>query len=144
MAQAPVTPYVHETLDVHGHFGTQSTFHLEVGFDLLTKTIHVVVVQILGATVRIDPGVIQDLLRAAVPDPVDVGQGDFDPLPSGKINSCDTCHYPCRCLCRGFLLQMIRTTPRRRTTLQCSQIGFTLVLTFIQRHPVRSLHSLLR
>gem|GEM_PF-6813099 len=38
--------------------------------------------------------------------------------------------YPWRCLCLGFL-QMIRTTPLRRTTLQFSQIRFTLDLTFI-------------
>src|SRR6185295_17506486 len=37
---------------------------------------------------------------------------------------------PCRCLCRGFL-QMIRTTPERRTTLQCSQRVLTDGLTFI-------------
>jgi len=30
----------------------------------------------------------------------------------------------------GFRLQMIRVTPFRLTTLQCSQIGCTLVRTF--------------
>src|SRR5205809_2068112 len=39
---------------------------------------------------------------------------------------------PCRCLWRGFL-QMMRTTPLRRTTLQCSQIFVTDALTFIAR-----------
>src|SRR5882762_26716 len=38
--------------------------------------------------------------------------------------------YPWRCLWRGFL-QMMRTTPLRRTTLQCSQILVTDALTFI-------------
>ena len=37
---------------------------------------------------------------------------------------------PCRCLCLGLRLQMTRVTPLRLTTLQCSQIGFTLVRTF--------------
>src|SRR3989475_4287921 len=37
---------------------------------------------------------------------------------------------PCRCLWRGFL-QMIRTTPLRRTTLQCSQRALIDGLTFI-------------
>jgi len=36
---------------------------------------------------------------------------------------------------------MIRTTPSRRTTLQCSQIGLTLLRTFMDFHPVRSLQS---
>src|SRR6476646_565603 len=38
--------------------------------------------------------------------------------------------YPCRCLCFGFRLQMMRTTPWRLITLQCSQIGLTLLRTF--------------
>jgi len=38
--------------------------------------------------------------------------------------------YPCRCLCLGLRLQMTRMTPRRLITLQCSQIGLTLVRTF--------------
>src|ERR671919_796595 len=42
--------------------------------------------------------------------------------------------YPCRCLCRGFL-QMMRTTPRRRTTLQFSQIGLTELRTFMCHLP---------
>src|SRR5205814_364062 len=38
--------------------------------------------------------------------------------------------YPCRCLCLGLRLRMTRITPRRLITLQCSQIGLTLVRTF--------------
>src|SRR5215207_522517 len=38
--------------------------------------------------------------------------------------------YPCRCLCLGLRLQMIRVTPLRFTTRQCSQIGLTLLRTF--------------
>ena len=38
--------------------------------------------------------------------------------------------YPCLCLCFWFV-QMMRTTPRRRTTLHLSHIRFTEALTFI-------------
>src|SRR5690242_20577614 len=41
------------------------------------------------------------------------------------------CRYFCRCLWRGFRLQMTRITPLRRITLQFSQIGFTDERTFI-------------
>jgi hypothetical protein len=38
-------------------------------------------------------------------------------------------------LCFGLRLQMIRTIPCRLTTLQCSQIGFTLERTFTETLP---------
>src|SRR3954466_4287767 len=41
-------------------------------------------------------------------------------------------YQPCRCLCLGLRLQIIRITPFRLTTLQCSQMGFTLVRTFTE------------
>jgi len=43
--------------------------------------------------------------------------------------------YPCRCLCLGLRLQITRITPRRLITLQCSQIGLTLVRTFTRHAP---------
>src|SRR6266849_3440317 len=51
--------------------------------------------------------------------------------------------YPCRCLCLGLRLQMTRMTPRRLITLQCSQIGLTLVRTFKRRTPQLGQHPLL-
>src|SRR5512146_61606 len=39
---------------------------------------------------------------------------------------------PCRCLCLGLRLQMMRTIPARLTTLQCSQMGLTLDRTFTE------------
>jgi hypothetical protein len=66
------------------------------------------------ARVGVDPRLAQDAARRGAADPEDVGKAD-----------------PWRCLWRGFFLQMMRITPRRRTTLQCSQIGFTLARTFM-------------
>jgi len=40
-------------------------------------------------------------------------------------------------LCFGFRVQITRTTPRRRTILQCSQILFTLLRTFMVDSPCR-------
>jgi hypothetical protein len=45
-------------------------------------------------------------------------------------------YQPCRCLCLGFLEQMMRTTPWRLITLQCSQIGLTLLRTFTKKAPM--------
>src|SRR5467141_3438950 len=59
--------------------------------------------------------------------------------PAMRAMSC----YPCRCLCLGLRLQMTRMTPRRLITLQCSQIGLTLVRTFKRRTPQLAQHPLL-
>src|SRR6266498_3506229 len=48
-----------------------------------------------------------------------------------EIRATLTLLYPCRCLCRGFE-QITRITPRRRMTLQRSQIFFTDGWTFIE------------
>src|SRR2546430_735461 len=49
--------------------------------------------------------------------------------------------WPCRCLCLGLRLQITRITPRRLTTLQCSQIGRTLERTFNGASPRKKSNS---
>ena len=48
-------------------------------------------------------------------------------------------YQPWRCLCLGLRLQMMRVTPLRLTTLQCSQIGFTLLRTFTKTPSCKTL-----
>src|SRR5439155_20861734 len=73
----------------------------------------------------------EDAVAGGPADPVNVREGDFDALLARKIHACNTGQdQPCRCLCLGLRLQMMRVTPCRLTTLQCSQIGFTLERTF--------------
>ena len=64
-------------------------------------------------------------------DAEDIGERYLHALFAWEVHACDACHdQPCRCLCLGLRLQMMRTTPCRLMTLQCSQIGFTLERTF--------------
>src|SRR5688572_31991653 len=51
--------------------------------------------------------------------------------------------YPCLCLCLA-LVQITRTTPRRRTTLHLSQIRFTDALTFMMFYAFRTTSFRLR
>ena len=137
-----VAPDVHESLDVHGALSTEGTFDLVVTLDLTTETVHVVVIEVLSAAIRIDATRVDNLLGARWTDTVDVRKCDLDPLTPREIYTSDTCHIlllvlerrnvsqPWRCLCLGFREQITRTTPLRRMTLQCSQIGLTLLRTF--------------
>src|SRR5690606_42127280 len=46
----------------------------------------------LGA--RVDPGGFADLLRAAAPHPIEVGEADLQALVAGTVSSSATCHQP--------------------------------------------------
>ncbi len=56
----PVATDVHETLDVHGHFGAQGTLDLIVALDFLTEFVHVVIGEIERSAIRIHSSVVED------------------------------------------------------------------------------------
>jgi len=69
--------------------------------------------------------------RRRAADAEDVRKADLDLLLTREIHASNTRHYqPCFCLCFGLRLQMMRVTPCLLMTLQCSQIGLTLLRTF--------------
>src|SRR5262249_14182967 len=105
----------------------------------------VVVAQFLGSPLRVDVGLFAEPQRQRRPDAVDVAQRDVRRLVVGDVHTQDTRHYclldqPWRCLWRG-VVQMTSILPWRRTSLQFSQMRFTLARTFIVRLPSR-LHEL--
>src|SRR5688500_5852262 len=102
-----------------------------IALDRLAELVDVGIREIADAKVRAHSGGRQNLAGDCAADPVNVGQPDLDLLVAREIDARDTSHYqPCRCLCLGLRLQMMRVTPFRLMTLQCSQIGFTLLRTF--------------
>src|SRR5690349_14741061 len=127
----PIRADVHQTLDVHRHFGAQRTLDLVVALDHLTQLVDVRVGEIANAQRGVDSCLAQNVDGVTTADAIDVRETDLDLLLTREIDARNTSHdQPCRCLCLGFRLQMMRVTPLRFTTLQCSQIGFTLVRTF--------------
>jgi hypothetical protein len=83
MTEPTVGPDIDEALDVHGDLSAEGTFHLVVPLDLLSEEVDLLIVQILGPTIRIHTTGIQKILGPASPDPVNIGQGNLDPFPSG-------------------------------------------------------------
>jgi hypothetical protein len=90
--QPSIAPDVHQALDVHGSFGAKRTLDLEVALDLATETIHIVVVEILGPSIRIYPARIENLLGTGVSDTKDVRESDFNSFSARQIYASDTCH----------------------------------------------------
>jgi hypothetical protein len=138
MADAAVAADIHQPLDVHGDFGAERALHLDRAFDHLAEPGDLPVRQIADPGVGVDAGLTEDTAAGGPADAEDVGERDLDPLLAREIHACDARHdQPCRCLCLGLRLQMMRVTPFRLTTLQCSQIGLTLERTFTRMLPDR-------
>ena len=97
MAKTAVATDIHEPLDVHGSLGAQRALDLVIALDLTTETIHIVVIEILGASVRVDTTRRDDFLRAGRANAEDIRQCDLDALTTREIYASDTCHdlrYP--------------------------------------------------
>ena len=92
MPKPAVATDVHKPLDVHRALRAQSTLDLVVPLDLATKSVHIVVFEILRSAIGVDTARIQNLLRPGVADSVDVRERDLNPLSARKIDTGDTCH----------------------------------------------------
>ena len=149
MPDPPVTPEIHQSFDIHRNFPAQVPFVHALG-DFTPKRIELRIGQVTNGHVRADPGRFAYSERPRPADSVDMRQGDPYVLPIGDIDSGDTCHngllslsgqgsarvsarisaQPCLCLCRASL-QMTRTVPLRRITLQFRHSRLTDARTFI-------------
>jgi len=83
---APAADF-HQPLDVHRDFLAQVALDPALLLDDTADLADVVLRQVLDADVGTDARRGQDVVRALPPDPVDVGQADFDPLGARKIHS---------------------------------------------------------
>ena len=149
MANPPVTPEIHQPLDAHRNLPAQIAFGHPLG-NLSAECIKLCVSQVSDGHLRTNPGRTAYLERTGSTDPVDVRQGHPHVFPIGDVDSSNTCHngqsslpgqarkrirprvtQPCLCLCRASL-QMTRTAPLRRITLQFRHSRLTDARTFIR------------
>src|SRR4051812_42408891 len=92
MTNATIRPDIHQALDVHGDFGAERAFSLEVAIDHLTQLIHVGVREIANAQVHVDTGLLENLAGTATANAVDVGQTDLNLLLTREIDARNTSH----------------------------------------------------
>ena len=92
MATATQTADVLESLKGHALFPTEITFQCE-GFSSSAQLLDISIAEILDPNIGTDTGLSQNLLRPGQTDPVDIGQGNFDPLVAGNVNTGYPCHW---------------------------------------------------
>src|ERR1700688_1637240 len=131
MAQTAITTDVGEPLDVAGALAPQIALDFDGTVDRVAQTLLLFLGEILDPDVRVDAGLLEDLLSGRKPDPEDVGQRDLDTLLAREIDAGNTCHQPWTCLCLGLLSQITRTLPSRRMMMHFSQMRLTDGRTFI-------------
>ena len=92
VAQSSVAPDVHEHLDVLIHFASQIALDLVLSLDYLAKLDNFGLAEMVGLGASVDTSAATDLEGLRAPDPVDVGERNFDSLLAGQINASDSCH----------------------------------------------------
>ena len=92
MTDATVAADFAQALDVHSGLTAQVTFDGEVMLDCITQLSFLLLSQILNTDVGIDLSHFQNLCSACRSDTIDISQGNFNPLVTGKVNTRNTCH----------------------------------------------------
>src|SRR5579875_423937 len=85
-------------LDVLADVPPQVAFHLQVGVDPTAELGHLLVGQVAHPGVRVDPRGRAHLAGGGPTNPVDVGEGDLQPLFPRDVHSSDTGHSRCLAL----------------------------------------------
>src|SRR3954454_6166792 len=93
VAKSAIGADLRQPLDVLRAIPAKVTLDL-LGLDGLAKLHDLVVGQILDVGVRIDPGVLHDLARRGLADPVNVGETHLHSLVGRDVDACDSSHAP--------------------------------------------------
>ena len=131
MADAAIGTDLAQPLDRLLALSAQVAFDLEIGVDVVAELRDLTIGEVAHLRVQREAKRRGDFARLGAADAEDVREGDLEALLTGKVYSCDACHYPCLCLCRGFV-QMTMVRPLRRITRHRSHMGFTDARTFIR------------
>ena len=93
MTNATVAANFNQTLDVQTDFTAQVTLNGVAVLDALTQLCCFFLGQILDASIRIDTGLLQNVVRQLPSNAVDIGQSNLYALFTRKVNTGNTCHF---------------------------------------------------
>ena len=119
MAQAAIALNFDQPADVHLHLLAEIALDTAFRFDGRADTSDFVLRQILDLLGGVHVGFFRERPRALLPDAVDCGEADPEPLVGRQIHTCNACHSD---FLRPFSpgagdawdsTQITRTTPRR-------------------------------
>src|SRR5262249_59304380 len=100
VAQAPGGADLLKAFDVLRALAAEVPLPL-AGLDRLAELDDLVLGQVLDLGVRVDPGLLEDVVGRRAADSEDVGEPDLGSLVEGDVDSRDARHQPCLCLWRG-------------------------------------------
>src|SRR5262245_26249616 len=92
MPQSAVRADLGQALDRLRPLAAKVALDLVVAVDVLAELRDLVLGEVADLRVRREPERHADLARARLPDAVDVGQPDLEPLLVGEIDACDASH----------------------------------------------------
>ena len=78
MTQSPVTPQVHESLNVHRDFRSELAFDLVFPVDDLSNVTDLRFCEVIAPGVRVEADFRQNLDGGAAPDPINISQRDLN------------------------------------------------------------------
>jgi hypothetical protein len=87
MPQTAIRSDIHQSLDVHRHFTPEIALDAEFLVDDLAQAIDFIVSQVADARIRVDPSALQQILAGVKPNPVNVGQPDYNALLAWEVNT---------------------------------------------------------
>ena len=80
------------SLDVLSNVAAEVTLDLEVLLEESADANHFIIGEVAYFRSAFDFEVVANLMCPGLPDPKDIGEGDFQSFLPGKINTCDTSH----------------------------------------------------
>jgi hypothetical protein len=106
MAQSPIAPQIHETLDVHGNFGAQFTLDLNLAVNGFSDVVDFDIRQIVRKGIGINFQLLQNFVRCGPSYSIDVGQSDLNPLAPGQVYTRNTCQSLSSCKMTALTLSL--------------------------------------